>query len=218
MTSGEAHSCYLSAKSKYEEAISEKNACSDSHYRQEILKREAQIRLNELTSDKKRFVTAGEQLVKTEIRDKVDGDVKNVHTEMDSASVRFKALGECSTCTLDLTKHIMNEDDKSRNKTVVERIFTNLSAAKKKVNNKVEELEAGIKKTNSEINAADTEMRRLDGLISYWEGVKNDKASEMEMYLSLERRLAAEEEAEREAARKAAEEAAAAAAAAAAEA
>ena len=65
-----------------------------------------------------------------------------------------------------------------------------------------------------EIDAAETEIRRLEGQISYWDGVKNEKSNEMEMYLSLERRLAAEEEeARRKAEREAAEAAAAAAAA-----
>ncbi|MCR5021353.1 hypothetical protein [Ruminococcus sp.] len=214
MTSGEAHSCYLNAKSKYEDAIAEKNACSDSKYRQEILKREAQVRLNDFTADKTRFTTAKDALVKTNIRDKVDDDLKSVHTEMDDATEYFKTLGESSTGTIDLTKHIMNEDDKTKRKSVVNRIFTNLDNAKKKVDDKITELEASIKKTNTEIDDAEAEIRRLENQISYWDGVKNDKANEMEMYLSLERRLAAEEEeARRKAEREAAEAAAAAAAA-----
>ena len=217
MTSGEAHSCYLNAKSKYEEAIAEKNACSDSKYRQEILKRDAQVRLNDFTADKTRFTTTKETLVKTNIRDKVDSDLNKVHTEMDDATTYFKSLGESSTGTIDLTKHIMNEDDKTHRKSVVSRIFTNLDNAKKKVDDKITELEASIKKTNAEIDEADTEIRRLEGQISYWDGVKNEKSNEMEMYLSLERRLAAEEEeARRRAEREAAEAAEAAAAAAAA--
>ena len=214
MTSGEAHSCYLNAKSKYEEAISEKNACADSKYRQEILKREAQVRLNDFTADKTRFTTAKDALVKTNIRDKVDDDLKSVHTEMGDATEYFKTLGESSTGTIDLTKHIMNEDDKTHRKSVVNRIFTNLDNAKKKVDDKITELEASIKKTNTEIDDAEAEIRRLENQISYWDGVKNDKANEMEMYLSLERRLAAEEEeARRKAEREAAEATAAAAAA-----
>ncbi len=214
MTSGEAHSCYLNAKSKYEDAIAEKNACSDSKYRQEILKREAQVRLNDFTADKTRFTAAKDALVKTNIRDKVDDDLKSVHTEMDDATEYFKTLGESSTGTIDLTKHIMNEDDKTKRKSVVNRIFTNLDNAKKKVDDKITELEASIKKTNTEIDDAEAEIRRLENQISYWDGVKNDKANEMEMYLSLERRLAAEEEeARRKAEREAAEAAAAAAAA-----
>ncbi|SFD35520.1 hypothetical protein [Ruminococcus albus] len=214
MTSGEAHSCYLNAKSKYEEAISEKNACADSKYRQEILKREAQVRLNDFTADKNRYTTTNETLVKANIRDKVDGDLNKVHTEMDDATSYFKTLGESSMGTIDLTKHIMNEDDKTHRKSVVGRIFTNIDSAKKKVENKITELEASIKKTNGEIDAAETEIRRLEGQISYWDGVKNEKSNEMEMYLSLERRLAAEEEeARRKAEREAAEAAAAAAAA-----
>ncbi len=214
MTSGEAHSCYLNAKSKYEDAIAEKNACSDSKYRQEILKREAQVRLNDFTADKTRFTAAKDALVKTNIRDKVDDDLKSVHTEMDDATEYFKTLGESSTGTIDLTKHIMNEDDKTHRKSVVNRIFTNLDNAKKKVDDKITELEASIKKTNTEIDDAEAEIRRLENQISYWDGVKNDKANEMEMYLSLERRLAAEEEeARRKAEREAAEAAAAAAAA-----
>ena len=214
MTSGEAHSCYLNAKSKYEDAIAEKNACSDSKYRQEILKREAQVRLNDFTADKTRFTTAKDALVKTNIRDKVDDDLKSVHTEMDDATEYFKTLGESSTGTIDLTKHIMNEDDKTHRKSVVNRIFTNLDNAKKKVDDKITELEASIKKTNTEIDDAEAEIRRLENQISYWDGVKNDKANEMEMYLSLERRLAAEEEeARRKAEREAAEATAAAAAA-----
>ncbi len=214
MTSGEAHSCYLNAKSKYEDAIAEKNACSDSKYRQEILKREAQVRLNDFTADKTRFTTAKDALVKTNIRDKVDDDLKSVHTEMDDATEYFKTLGESSTGTIDLTKHIMNEDDKTKRKSVVNRIFTNLDNAKKKVDDKITELETSIKKTNTEIDDAEAEIRRLENQISYWDGVKNDKANEMEMYLSLERRLAAEEEeARRKAEREAAEAAAAAAAA-----
>ena len=214
MTSGEAHSCYLNAKSKYEDAIAEKNACSDSKYRQEILKREAQVRLNDFTADKTRFTTAKDALVKTNIRDKVDDDLKSVHTEMDDATEYFKTLGESSTGTIDLTKHIMNEDDKTHRKSVVNRIFTNLDNAKKKVDDKITELEASIKKTNTEIDDAEAEIRRLENQISYWDGVKNDKANEMEMYLSLERRLAAEEEEARRKAEREAEEAAAAAAAA----
>ncbi|WP_294486542.1 hypothetical protein [uncultured Ruminococcus sp.] len=214
MTSGEAHSYYVSAKSKYEEAISEKNVCSDNYYRQEVIKRDAQTRLNSFTADRTRFCNAKENLSKTDVRDKVDTDMNNVNNEMDFATEFFKKIGESSTGTMDLTKHIMNDDERKHTKTVVERIFTNLQNAKNKVNTRIEELNEDIKRTNGEIDAADTEMRRLQGLISYWEDVKNQKSSEMEMYLSLERRLAAEEEEERrEAERRAAEEAAAAAAA-----
>ncbi|WP_295156879.1 hypothetical protein [uncultured Ruminococcus sp.] len=211
MTSGEAHSYYVDAKNKYEEAISQKNAASDSYYKQEIAKREAQVRLNDYTADRTRFTKAKEDLAKTQIRDQIDSDMKGVNTEMDSATEFFKTLGESSSGTIDLTKHIMNDNDRSHAKSVVDRIFTNLNTATTKVCNKIEELEAAIKKTQGEIEAAEAEMRRLQGEIDYWEGVKNQKASEMEMYQALERRLAAEEEAER--ARKAAEEAAARAAA-----
>jgi hypothetical protein len=45
-------------------------------------------------------------------------------------------------------------------------------------------------KTNTETDEAEAKIRRLDGQLSCRDGVKNEKSNEMEMYLSLEPRLA----------------------------
>ena len=191
MTADEAHWRYVKARQDYDDAIYNKNQCQNGVYDCESERRQKIQEFNELQSQLNKFLQAHENMSKTNIRDQLESGLGRMGTEMGDASDFFRTIATSSEGEIDLASHIMNDDEKKKSHSAVDRIFTKIKKARTNVEDKIEDLRRKISLLEQSIDDLDMKIRRYQDDIDYWERVKQKNMNDMEMYRALEKKLLA---------------------------
>ncbi len=191
MTADEAHCRYNQARQNYEDAIYRKNQCLLDANEYEYERRQIQQRLNELQNQLNRFLQAQENINKTEVKEQLETGLGKIGTDMGDASDFFKTIASSSEGEINLAAHIMNDDEKKKSHTAVERIFGKLHKAQNNVQSKIDELRSSISTAENKLNELDKQIRDAYNNADYWESVKKKNMNDMEIYKALEKKLLA---------------------------
>lgn len=189
MTLEEAHANYLKAKEKYENAIENKNQSKNELYNNETIRKQSIQELNDLQNQQNRFLQTQESMSKTNVREELEKRLGLMSTEMGDASDFFKTIASSDDGEINLSEHIMNDDEKKKSYNSVDSIFTKIKSASDKLNENIETLRDEVRKTEEKINNAEAQIKQANNNIDYWESVRLKQLNKMEIYKALEKKL-----------------------------
>lgn len=213
MTSEEAYEYYNQARVQYEGEISAKNACEQEIYELQQAMKATLDDLNAAEIEMRNKQAAAENIAKTDVQSGLNAGLKSVRTTFDETDSFMKELVITDDGKgMDFSR-MMQDDAGAKSSRQIEHIFTSLRQTKRIINEQLTELQKRVEKLRGINDEQALRIWHLEEESAYHQSVIRQKEDDMELYLALYRRLAAEEDEQRRlelAAEEAAEEEAAA--------